>query len=146
MSYGVRDATLDDALRIRQINASALDYACDESDIRAQLSKILNRETDRVWVAWNADTREVAGFIHAADYETLHSGSLKNIIALGVDPAYQGLGLGRLLTQRAEQWARDSGCAGIRLVSSMARVKAHAFYLHCGYRLRKEQKNFIKDF
>ena len=87
----------------------------------------------------------MAGFVHVADYETLHSGSQKNIIALAVDPAWQGKGIGRMLTNAAEAWALACGCNAIRLVSSMGRTGAHAFYLHCGYRLRKEQKNFIKE-
>ena len=145
MSFEVRPATLADAARICEINRSALGYPSQLHNIEKQLAKILARPTDRVWVAYNAQTGVVAGFVHAADYETLHSGSMKNIISLAVDPAWQNHGLGRMLTETAEQWARDDRCGAIRLVSGMDRVDAHAFYRHCGYRLRKEQKNFIKD-
>ena len=145
MIFEVRPATLADAARICEINRSALGYPSQLHNIEKQLTQILARKTDRVWVACDADTMQVAGFVHVADYETLHSGSMKNIIALAVDPAWQGCGLGRMLTETAEQWARDDRCEAIRLVSGMDRVKAHAFYQHCGYRMRKEQKNFIKN-
>ncbi len=146
MSVSIRQANPADAPRICDINHSALGYDSDPETVRVQLARILMRDTDRIWVAWDEAAATVVGFVHAADYETLHSGSQKNIIALAVEPAWQGLGLGRMLTDAVEGWARASGCNAVRLVSSFARVKAHAFYLHCGYRLRKEQKNFIKEF
>lgn len=145
MSYRIRPAELSDAARITQINGSALGYACNARDVQRQLARVLTRAGDRVLVVCDTKGGEVLGFVHTADYETLHSGSQKNIISLAVDPACHGLGLGRMLTQAVEAWARESGCNAVRLVSSFARTGAHAFYLRCGYRLRKEQKNFIKD-
>ena len=144
MSWTTRCATIVDAQRICDMNRSALGYASELASVEMQLQRISIRVTDRVWVVHNPANGVVAGFIHAADYETIHAGSLKNIIALAVDESYRGLGLGRLLVEAVEQWAKVDGCAGIRLVSSASRVKAHAFYLHCGYTLRKEQMNFIK--
>lgn len=146
MSISVRNAVLSDAPRICEINRNALGYECAPAAVASQLARILSRPTDRVFVVWDDVHSTVAGFIHVADYETLHSGSQKNVISLAVDTAWQGQGLGRLLTRAAEAWALECGCNAIRLVSSFSRVGAHAFYLHCGYRLRKEQKNFIKDF
>lgn len=145
MSVTIRQATPADAPRICDINRSALGYDSRLETVQAQLARVILRDTDRVWVAWDGAAMTVAGFVHAADYETLHSGSQKNIIALAVDPAWQGQGLGRLLAETVEAWAIACGCNAVRLVSSFSRVKAHAFYLHCGYRLRKEQKNFIKE-
>jgi GNAT superfamily N-acetyltransferase len=145
MSITLRAAIPLDATRICDINRGALGYECELSMVEAQLRRVLASPTDRVWVAWDDKEATVAGFIHAADYESLHSGSQKNIIALAVDPAWQGKGIGRMLTAAAEAWALDCGCNAVRLVSSFSRTGAHAFYLRCGYRLRKEQKNFIKD-
>jgi GNAT superfamily N-acetyltransferase len=146
VSVIIREATKADAARICEINQSALGYDCTAAMVETQLALILTRPTERVWVAWDAQAATVAGFVHAADYESLHSGSQKNIIALAVDPRWQGRGLGRMLTEAAEAWARQCSCNAIRLVSSFSREGAHAFYLRCGYRLRKEQKNFIKTF
>ncbi len=144
MQVTIRTAIPSDAARICDICRNALGYACEPGTVDAQLRQILERPTDRVYVAV-AEAGTVAGFVHVADYETLHSGSQKNIIALAVDPALQGKGIGRMLTDTAEAWSIACGCNAMRLVSSMGRTGAHAFYLHCGYRLRKEQKNFIKE-
>ena len=145
MSITLRSAVPSDASRICDINRSALGYACEQSMVETQLNLVLGRPTDRVWIAWDNESGTVAGFVHVADYESLHNGSQKNIVALAVDPAWQGRGIGRMLTSEAEAWALACGCNAVRLVSSFSRIGAHAFYLHCGYHLRKEQKNFVKD-
>lgn len=144
MSYRVREAKVSDAERINAINRSALGYDYPLGMTRQQLERVLKRPTDRVFVVCDDQDGSVAGFMHAADYETIHTGSMKNIISLAVEDGYRGNGLGRLLLDAVETWARADGCEAVRLVSSFSRTQAHAFYLHCGYRLRKEQKNFIK--
>ncbi|MHB8963030.1 MAG: GNAT family N-acetyltransferase [Saccharofermentanales bacterium] len=67
-------------------------------------------------------------------------------MALVVDKNYRNLGVGRQLMESAEQWARQTGSIGVRLVSGFSREEAHRFYIACGYHLRKEQKNFVKIF
>lgn len=143
--WKIRLATAEDALQICMLTRSALGYPSEPDGVAKQLAQILTRPSDRVFIACAQGETAAVGFVHAADYETLHSGSMKNIIALAVEPALQGNGLGRRLTETVEAWARESGCVAVRLVSSAVREDAHAFYLHCGYRLRKEQKNFIKN-
>ena len=71
---------------------------------------------------------------------------MKTIVALAVDEAFRGAGAGRMLLEAAEHWARQCGCCGVRLVSGFDREQAHRFYLHCGYRNRKTQFNFVKLF
>ena len=138
-----RLATSADAERIYAINRGALDYDFPLESTRERLEKVLSTPGNRVGVACDESGR-VIGYIHCVDYENLYSASLKNIMALAVDPARQGSGAGRLLLGFAEDWARACGCEGVRLVSGFDRVKAHQFYQHCGYTLRKEEKNFIK--
>jgi GNAT superfamily N-acetyltransferase len=89
---------------------------------------------------------EVVGYIHGCDYDCVYSDSLKDILGIAVDPAYQGRGIGRLLLSALEDWARQDGCAGVRLVSGFERHGAHQFYMRCGYTHRKDQKNFVKLF
>ena len=99
MSYIVRYATAGDGARINEINRSALGYHCTLEKACSQLEKVLLRPTDRVFVVCDeSDTlkSKAVGFLHAADYETIHAGSMKNIILCGGD-AYQGQGLGMLL-------------------------------------------------
>jgi GNAT superfamily N-acetyltransferase len=87
---------------------------------------------------------KAVGYIHAADYDCTYQPPMKNILTLVVDSALRGRGIGRRLLAAAEEWAKDDGALGVRLVSGFDRVNAHAFYLACGYFMRKEEKNFIK--
>jgi GNAT superfamily N-acetyltransferase len=144
MSYHVRLATEADAVRICDINRLTLGYDYPAESTRQRLCVILARETDRIFVVYRDVDGFVAGYLHAADYEVVYLGSMKNILSLAVDTDFQGLGLGRALLGAVESWAKASGCASVRLVSSENREQAHAFYLHCGYAIRKTQKNFIK--
>ena len=143
MRYHVRIAVVEDSARINENNRNALGYDDPPEKTRVQLEKVLKRATDRVYVVCD-ENDAVVGFLHAADYETIHSGSFKNIVSLAVDEPCRGLGLGKLLLNAAENWAAQDHCEGVRLVSGFNRVQAHAFYEHCGYHLRKEQKNLVK--
>lgn len=146
MSWYIRGAVPDDAERISIINRDALGYPCAADTVRERLVCILARNADRLVVVCREADGYVGGFLHGADYETIHNGSQKNIMSLAVDSAFRGLGLGRMLLDAIEGWARAAGCTGVRLVSGFDRVDAHQFYLHCGYTLRKNEKNFIKHF
>lgn len=52
---------------------------------------------------------------------------------VAVHPRAQGLGLGRLLMERAMAVARARGCYKLALSSNAKRVDAHAFYEHLGF-------------
>jgi GNAT superfamily N-acetyltransferase len=146
VGWHIRVAVPGDAERISFINKEALGYECPAGRTRERLDSILLRPTERVFVVCRDEDGFVAGFLHAADYETIHLGSLKNIVSLAVDGAFRGFGLGRLLLDAVEEWALASGSGGVRLVSGFDRVNAHQFYEHCGYIMRKNEKNFMKRF
>lgn len=140
----IRPARETDAKGIWKINADSLGCAYDLEKTKIQLSTALGRPYYQFYVAeWQG---KVVGYIHGGDYLCTYVDPLKDILALAVLPGCQGLGIGRLLLNRLEEWAKEEGCAGVRLVSGYNRTDAHRFYLHCGYTDRKDQKNFIKLF
>ena len=144
MGMKIRPATMDDSEAIYTLNLEGLgyDFALDET--RGRLQYILEKTDNYILVAEVNGT--VAGYIHAADYECTYVYSLKNILSLVVAESMQGHGVGRALLSAVEEWALETGACGVRLVSGHSREKAHHFYLACGYKIRKEQKNFIKLF
>ena len=144
MQITIRDAIFLDAPAIHRINQSALGYDYPLADTEARLAHILSLPQDRLFVAVLGD--QVWGYIHGSAYECTYQPSMKNILAVGVDPEAQGKGLGKALLHHLEEWAKADGCAGVRLVSGIDREGAHAFYLRNGYFNRKNQKNFMKLF
>ena len=144
MSWIVRDMEPADAVWIWNIIQDSLGYECRLETVRDRLVYLCHKPGNRVVVVMENGTGRIGGFLHAADYEVIYSGSQKNIVALAVDPSLQGQGLGKQLLRAVEAWAQECHCIGVRLVSSSVRVQAHAFYQHCGYDPRKEQKNFVK--
>lgn len=140
----LRAAVPEDAAAIARINREAFDYADNMEDTARRLQSILKKPVYRLWVAELAG--RVVGYIQAGDYDNTYQDPQKNILALGLLREARGRGIGRMLLERAEAWAREECCMGVRLVSGMNRAEAHEFYLHCGYRDRKDQKNFVKTF
>ena len=140
----IREVTIDDYKDIRSLNKNALGYDFPLEKTKTQLEKILTGKDAKIFGAFVDD--KLIGYVHIADYECSFNDSLKNIMGIAVDPAYRKQGIGRTLLSQAETWARDTGAAGIRLVSSVGRTEAHKFYAAMGYTSKKEQKNFRKIF
>ena len=140
----IRECLVTDYEDIYQLNKNAFGYEYDLEKTKSRLRNILKRSTDKIFVA--CVDKKVVGYIHGSDYECSYSDSLKNIMAIAVYEDYRGRGAGKALLNAIENWAKESNCCGVRLVSGFNRIEAHKFYLHCGYSLRKEQKNFIKKF
>ena len=140
----IRLAKNNDVESIQQINKLTLGYDYPLPDTADRLMHILNKPNDKIFVA--DDNGTVVGYIHGSDYDCIYSLPLKNIMALGVLESHRGKGIGRILLNAIEEWAKSDDCVGVRLVSSFGRTEAHKFYLSCGYIVRKDQKNFIKLF
>ena len=138
----IRPARLDDAPAIHAVDIEALHYELAEEQAALQLAVILRQPFYRIWVA--EKDRAVCGYLQACDHMTTGSPSYKLVMVLAVLPAFQGLGIGKQLLQRCEEWAKEDGAYSIRLFSSMGRTAAHAFYEKRGYALRKTHKNFEK--
>ena len=140
----IREAEIEDAKSIQQINLSALGYKFDIESTTSQLISVLNSRSGKIFVA--VVESDVVGYIHANDYICTYASSVKDIIGLAVLSEYQKLGIGRKLLEKLEEWAKADGSDGVRLVSGIDRQDSHEFYLRCGYESRKDQKNFLKLF
>lgn len=140
----IRPANPQDGMAIYKLNRDAFGYEFNPQRTCERLTEILSMGRDRIFIAERAG--KVIGYLHAADYDCTYSEPLKNILAICVEDNECGKGVGRMLLQAVEAWAKESGACGVRLVSGFNRQPAHQFYLACGYSHRKDQKNFIKLF
>jgi GNAT superfamily N-acetyltransferase len=112
------------------------------ADAATKLARILSRSDHQFLIA-DAEGRAV-GWLHAAITEYIEADPFVVVGGLVVDGNHRGQGIGRMLLEHAEEWARKQGCSIVRVWSSTARTAAHRFYEHLGYRNVKTQHSFVK--
>jgi GNAT superfamily N-acetyltransferase len=147
------DRTSDRAVRIRiarpsdarQIAAlcSQLGYPCSRDEIIKRL-KVLSRDVEHSVYVAEAPRGTVLGCIHAGVEKRVESDPFVEIGALVVEARGRGSGIGTLLLEQAENWARGRRLNSIRLRSNTIRKEAHKFYLKMGYEITKTQYAFQK--
>jgi len=140
-SITIRPARAEDAGRIAELSGQ-LGYPAAEEDIRRRLAAIEQDGRGVVYVA-EADGQAI-GWVHVYSAPQLESDPHAEIGGLVVDEAHRGCGVGRLLMQEAEDWAREHGCREVRVRSNVIREQAHIFYERIDYINVKTQKVFRK--
>lgn len=119
-----------------------LGYEQNSEFVARPLANILPRSDHQVIVAEH--DRTVVGWLHAYISEYLELDPYVVIGGLVVDENNRGKKVGALLMNKVEEWAKEEGCAIVRLWSSTARTAAHRFYEHLGYANLKSQFTFAK--
>lgn len=143
MHLELREAKIDDAIDIQRLNTAEMGYDYPIEKTRQQLMELLQHEDDKIFVAEVDGV--VAGYVHANNYELLYAPPMKNVMGIAVSSDYRRKGIGKALLERVERWAKETGAAGIRLVSGGSRIDAHSFYNSLGYGEGKPQLNFKKQ-
>ncbi len=144
MNVLIRDCRIGDSIDIQVLNQNELGYEYPLEAVEGKLENLLRERTHKIVVA--VVDGKVIGYVHACAYDLLYAPPLKNIMGIAVSSDFKKRGIGKKLLNYVEQWARDTGADGVRLVSGATRTGAHAFYTACGYSCNKEQKYFIKYF
>ena len=121
---------------------SQLGYDASEEEVGGRLTRLLTR-TDQRFIVAESNAR-LLGWVHVQLAEYIESGTCALIGGLVVDRAHRRQGIGAALMAEAEAWAREQGCAVMRLSSSTARTRAHRFYAGLGYDIVKTQHSFAK--
>ena len=136
----IRKATADDAPAIAQLSEQ-LGYPVEAQVMRERLERFLQLEEHAVFVA---ETDEVVGWIHGAEYELLEVGRHAEIWGLVVADGQRGKGVGRQLVDAVEEWARDRGLDEISVRSNVIRPESHPFYERLGFNRYKTQHVYRK--
>lgn len=142
----IREAAEGDYADIQSLSDHCLGYDYDREKTRERLIYIMDvlGGHHKIYVAEIGG--KIVGYIHACDYDLLYHDSMKNILGIAVREDARRQGVGRALLEAVERWAKDTGSAGIRLVSGARRTEAHEFYRACGYTENKFQLNLSKMF
>jgi ribosomal protein S18 acetylase RimI-like enzyme len=117
----IRSATLDDLFTLASITKEAYGGSALDMDT---LELYLTLQPDGALLALNDN--EAAGMIFVFDYQYFAS-----IGVLGVLPKFQGQGIGRILMEHAEMWAKSRGVSAFILDATVDGAK---LYEKLGYR------------
>lgn len=142
MDFTIREFIPDDYVDIYRLNREELGYEYPLEATKEKLLRLNVSNSDKIYVALIGD--EIAGYIHASDYDVTYAPHMKNIMGIAVSGKYRRRGVGRALLESVETWAKETGAKGVRLVSGEARTDAHTFYHNCGYVGEKKQLNLKK--
>ncbi len=138
----IRPACREDSARLTDLSGQ-LGYPATPDQVERRLGLVAGSADDAVFVA-EAPSEEVAGWVHISVCRVLESEGEAEVCGLVVDQRFRGSGLGRLLMDTAEHWAREKGCLALRLRSNIIRTGAHTFYERLDYQDMKTQKMFRK--
>jgi GNAT superfamily N-acetyltransferase len=141
-SIEIRAAVNNDVEAIARL-AGELGYPSTVAQVRARLDAIEGDAQQAAFVA-EAPGGEVVGWIHLSQVCSLASDPRAEITGLVVDSGIRGAGVGGLLVERGETWAREIGLTTIGVHSNIMRERAHSFYMRLGYAVNKSQKVFRK--
>lgn len=139
----LRRARPGDAGRLAEL-CGQLGYPSSRGALGPRLAAILPDEDQAVYVAQDAEG-DVVGWVHVSLRPLLVTGPQAEICGLVVDGAHRRRGVGRLLMERAECWARDRGCLAVQLRSNVEREVAPLFYEGIGYAQAKTSRTFRKE-
>lgn len=111
---------------------TALGYPTDAAAAAQRLAALQQDPASCVLVAGALDTVHgvAAGHLRAS---LSHDSPSAELIALVVDPAVRGTGIGAGLVAKVETWARRAGAERITVTSALHRDEAHRFYRRLGY-------------
>jgi N-acetylglutamate synthase-like GNAT family acetyltransferase len=138
----VRRATPQDAERLAEL-ATQLGYPSSAAQVARRLERVLGDARQAVLVAEAAGG--VVGWVHIIPTFLIESDPQAEIGGLVVDQDCRRGGVGTLLINQAEHWARAQGLRSIYLRSNVLRREAHRFYEKLGYQAIKTQTAFRKQ-
>jgi GNAT superfamily N-acetyltransferase len=124
--------------------AVQLGYECTGEEVQKRLSQMQDPRQYAVFVAELGEGR-IAGWIGAYLFRSVETRSCAEISGLVVDQAIRSRGIGKILLDTAEGWARSNGCDTVSVRSNVKRDRAHRFYSNNGYEHAKTQKEFRKN-
>jgi ribosomal protein S18 acetylase RimI-like enzyme len=126
----VRDAKPRDAAALVRLSA-LLGAAVDEKGVRKRVTALAK---DGVAPLVATLGNDVVGVCAIERMLTIHrEHPVGRISHLVVAAEVRGQGIGRMLTQAAEQRLRKLGCEVVEITSNDRLAEAHAFYRHMGY-------------
>ena len=131
-----------DAERVAALSGE-LGYPSTAAQILARKAELDRVGKSAVFVADSPDAG-VIGWVIVCEMGSLELDPNAEVKGLVVGEAARGRGVGALLMDAAEAWARERGLAEMVVRSNVIRERAHAFYKRIGYEEQKKQVKLKK--
>ena len=138
----IRLASAEDIGRIAVL-CQQLGYPTSQERVQRRFHQIQQDESHAVYVAEQSDGY-IVGWVHVCVRQLVVTDLQAEIGGLVIDESYRCHGIGRLLMEQAERWAREKGCWAVYLRSNIVRKGAHVFYERIGYSNVKTSRVFRK--
>jgi GNAT superfamily N-acetyltransferase len=132
----VRAAQSQDCNRMGDL-ASQLGYECTAPEIQRRLQEMEDSRQYAVYVA-ELPGSHVVGWIAAYVFRAVELEAFAEITGLIVDEAFRSNGIGKILLDATEKWARHVGCTAISVHSNVTRDRAHRFLRKQWIRTRQD--------
>ena len=142
MTVSVRDAVPADAEALARL-CTQLGYPVVTEVMPTRLARLASDSNARSIVASTGDVVVGLATIHLR-YTMNHEAPIAQLTLLVVDEQHRARGVGRVLVEAAEQWARSRGAKRIVVTTALQRADAHAFYERLQY--RHTGRRYGKDF
>jgi GNAT superfamily N-acetyltransferase len=109
-----------------------LGYPCHPDELPPRIARLADDPDVLLTIAEHHG--KAVGLVTAHVIRAIHkSDPVAMLTALVVLESARGLGIGKQLVARAEDWARSRGATAISLTSALRRAEAHEFYKALGY-------------
>ena len=139
----IRRAAVADAAEIARL-AEQLGHPLLVPELARRIAA-LDEVPSQCLIVAEAPGGRLLGWIQIERRVVLTAGERAEIAGLVVDAAARRRGIGRLLADAAQQWARAANLGEIVVRSNVARDAAHVFYPALGYRRLKTQHVYVKS-
>lgn len=120
-----------------------LGYPSTPEQVRGRLDQMTQDRDSAIFVA-NGASGQVVGWVHVYVRRLLEVEQHAEIGGLVVAKSHRCRGAGRMLMEKAEDWARLKGCETVYVRSSVQRKGAHRFYRGIDYEQTKTLHLFLK--
>lgn len=137
----VRPAKLSDAVAILEIS-NDMGFECCGAEFHLHLGELIASTENEVFVAYAGDS--IAGWIHVFVARRVGVNGFAEIGGLVTRKEFRRCGLGRLLVQQCETWAKTNHRARLRVRCNSRREGAHEFYRKIGFARLKDQVVYEK--
>ena len=127
----ISDLTTSDLLSAQGLLAE-LSYDIPLDELTRRFENVIDREDHAVFIAKDT-SGNARGLIHVYERAALEKPVEAYIQSLVVTQTVRRSGVGKMLNEAAEVWAKDRGLQSIALHTQMQRADAVSFYSKEGY-------------